>query len=380
VISLLPFEQLLKPEFMRAIAIIALLAVLAGPCLSQSPPEVDDLLLDFSVPDMPAFKALGSDPSNILRPSDIQKFGVMMSAFRSEGSTVIPKSFSLEVAPWKLAGNDWTIYKYRSKVLNRILYNSSISLGTVGGDEDNIARNVSVGLRTTLISKKADIIRSEVVDKIYNEQRGVLRDRNNVKEQWAKDRQYDPALLTDEQEAEFDEFWAKYSIETSTFTNTAEYVSEFNANNWNGSRLDLAIAWVGASPDSLVKNVHSENFLVWATAAIKPGKNNNHGQLLIGVNYQRPRTITGETDPNSRFTGNIRYYEGNKNFRGFLEFQYSSEKQTEIQKGLLNLGAELRVRNEFWIMFSAGVDDIFQEGSGSAFVSSVDIRYSYNKK
>ena len=78
-----------------------------------------------------------------------------MSAFRSEGSTVIPKSFSLEVAPWKLAGNNWTIHKYRSKVLNRILYNSSFSLGTVGGDEGNIARNVSVGLRTTLISKKA---------------------------------------------------------------------------------------------------------------------------------------------------------------------------------------------------------------------------------
>jgi len=349
-------------------------------CFGQSRPEVDDLLLDFSVPDMPAFKALGSDPSNILRPSDIKKFGVMMSAFRSEGSTVIPKSFSLEVAPWKLMKGNWTIDEYRAKGLNRVLYNSSVSLGTVGGGEDNVARNVSVGFRTTLISKKADIIRSTVVDKIYNEQRGVLHERNTVKEQWATDKQYDPALLTDEQEAEFDEFWNEYTATSNVYTNTESYVSAFNAENWNGSRLDFAVAWVGASPDSLIKNVHSDNFLIWATAAIKPGKNNDHGQLLIGVNFQRPRTLIGESKANSTFTGNVRYYEGNKNFRGFLEFQYSAERQTKIEKGLLNLGAELRVRNEFWIAFSAGVDDVFQEGVGSSFVSSVDIRYAYNRK
>jgi hypothetical protein len=347
---------------------------------SQSRPEVDDLLLDFAVPDMPAFKALGSDPSNILRPSDIKKFGVMMSAFRSEGSTVIPKSFSLEVAPWKLLKGSWTIDNYRAKAINRVLYNSSFSLGTVGGGEDNIARNVSVGFRTSLISKKADIIRSPVVDKIYNAQRGVLHERNAVKEQWVIDKQYDPALLTDDQEAEFDEFWVEYAQASNIYTNTETYVSAFNAENWNGTRLDLAVAWVGASPDSLVKNVHSENFLIWATAAIKPGRNNDHGQLLIGVNFQRPRTQLGESKPNSTFTGNLRYYEGNKNFKGFLEFQYSTERQTEIQKGLLNLGAELRVRGEFWIVFSAGVDDIFQEEAGSAFVSSVDIRYAFNRQ
>ena len=365
---------------MRSTFLVILILGLRCHSFSQSGPEVDDLLLDFSVPDMPAFKALGSDPSNILRPSDIKKFGVMMSAFRSEGSTVIPKSFSLEVAPWKLMKGNWTIDNYRSKSINRVLYNSSFSLGTVGGGEDNIARNVSIGFRTSLISKKADIIRSPVVDKIYNTQRGVLHERNVVKEQWATDKQYDPALLTAEQEAEFDEFWTEYAAASNIYTNTEAFVSAFNAENWNGSRLDLAVAWVGASADSLIKNVHADNFLIWATAAIKPGQNNEHGQLLIGVNFQRPRTQIGESKPNSTFTGNLRYYEGNKNFKGFLEFQYSSERQTEIHKGLLNLGAELRVRSEFWIVFSAGVDDVFQEEAGSAFVSSVDIRYAFNRK
>ena len=87
---------------------------------------VDDFLLDFSVPDMPAFKALGSDPSEILRPSDLKKFGAMMQAFRSEGSTIIPQSFSMEVAPWKLMKGSWTISEYQDKGLKRILYNSKI--------------------------------------------------------------------------------------------------------------------------------------------------------------------------------------------------------------------------------------------------------------
>ena len=50
----------------------------------------------------------------------------------------------------------------------------------------------------------------------------------------------------------------------------------------------------------------------------------------------------------------------------------------EIETGLLNLGAELRVKQDFWLVFSAGVDDIFKKGSGSDFVSSIDLRYSFN--
>jgi hypothetical protein len=339
---------------------------------------VDDFLLDFSVPDMPAFKALGSDPSEILRPSDLKKFGVMMQAFRSEGSTIIPRSFSLEVAPWKLMKGDWTIDEYQDKGIKRILYNSSLSLGTINSDENKVARRVSIGLRTTFMGKNSDILRSSFIDKIYANQADVLKARIMEKERWFSDKGYDIAAATDQQNSDFDKYWEDYSRENGIFTNTKALVESFNDDHWNDTRFDIAIAWVGASPDSLVKNLNANNFLVWATAAIKPGKNNDHGQLLIGINYQRPRTGVGETEPNTKFTGNLRYYEGTQNFRGFLEFQYKVEKQMEIETGLLNLGAELRVKQDFWLVFSAGVDDVFKEGAESDFVSSIDIRYSFN--
>ena len=60
---------------------------------------VDDSLLstarlNIAVPEIPAFKALGIDPSNILRPSDIKSIALMISDFNSGGSFIIPKSFS----------------------------------------------------------------------------------------------------------------------------------------------------------------------------------------------------------------------------------------------------------------------------------------------
>jgi hypothetical protein len=338
---------------------------------------VDDFLLDFSVPDMPAFKALGSDPSEILRPSDLKKFGTMMQAFRSEGSTIIPKSFSMEVAPWKLMKGDWTIGEYQDKGLKRFLYNTSLSLGSISSDENKVARKVSVGLRTTFMGK-SDILRSSLINTIYSNQANVLSTKTAEKERWFKEKGYDIADPMEQQEIDFNKHWIEYSRTNNIFTNTQALVEHYNENHWNDTRFDLAIAWVGASPDSLVKNINSNNFLIWATAAIKPGANNDHGQLLIGVNYQRPRTAVGETEPNTKFTGNLRYYEGTKNFRGFLEFQYKVEKQMEIETGLLNIGAELRVKQDFWVVFSAGVDDVFEKGAGSDFVSSIDLRYSFN--
>ena len=42
--------------------------------IAQTDKLSDKYKLDFVIPDIPAFKALNIDPSNILRPSDVKKF------------------------------------------------------------------------------------------------------------------------------------------------------------------------------------------------------------------------------------------------------------------------------------------------------------------
>lgn len=123
---------------------------------------MEKYLLDFVVPDMPAFKALGSDPSNLLRPSDIKKFAAMLTPFYSNNTGVIPKNFAAEFAPWKMAPNKWTLQEYTNSAYKRFLYRSSFSLGTIN-DTTKFPAKLAIGYRVSFLSKRADIYRAAQV-------------------------------------------------------------------------------------------------------------------------------------------------------------------------------------------------------------------------
>jgi hypothetical protein len=127
--------------------------------IAQNSPDstlIEKYLLDFAVPDMPAFKALGTDPSNILRPSDAKKFAGMISPFYSNGKGVIPKNFALEFAPWKLASTRWTLNQFNTDFWKRFAYRSSFSIGTIN-DSSQFSSKLSIGYRVSFLSKEADI-------------------------------------------------------------------------------------------------------------------------------------------------------------------------------------------------------------------------------
>ena len=60
---------------------------------------LEKVKLGFAVPDIPAFKALGLDPSNILRPSEAKELALTLGSFRSDGDFIIPKNMAVEIAP-----------------------------------------------------------------------------------------------------------------------------------------------------------------------------------------------------------------------------------------------------------------------------------------
>ena len=105
---------------------------------------------------MPADKALGTNPSNILAPSDIKKFAAALSPFLSNGQGVIPKNFAMAVAPWKLASKTWTLGKYAAG-WNRLLYNSSFSLAT-NEDTTKYSSKLAFGYHFSIPIGKGDIL------------------------------------------------------------------------------------------------------------------------------------------------------------------------------------------------------------------------------
>jgi len=111
-------------------------------------------LLNFVIPDMPAYKGLGIEKSEMLRPSEIKDFAVMLNPFYNNGKGVIPKNFGIEFAPWKIASKNWTLKDYNEKGGMRFLYNSSFSLATVN-DSSEYSSKIGVGYRFTIFSNKS---------------------------------------------------------------------------------------------------------------------------------------------------------------------------------------------------------------------------------
>lgn len=109
-------------------------------------------VLDFAVPDIPAFKALGIDASNILRPSSAKELGVAFSNLAKGDVSVIPRNVAIEVAPILFIKPWYTLEQYRTKAGLRILNATRISLGT-NEDAETGVNSVAIGLRTTLFDK-----------------------------------------------------------------------------------------------------------------------------------------------------------------------------------------------------------------------------------
>ncbi len=391
-----------------------------NPTNDNNKDSTEHFLLDFAVPDLPTFKALGTDPSDILRPSDIQKFAAQISPFFSGGSAIIPQNFALEYAPWKMASKKWTLEKY-NKPINTFLYNSGFSIGTLR-DTSTFNSKLSLGYRFTIVSKDGDILKSaRTKEKIYEKMSDYQTALVNLKTVWVtriKNKRGAEAIeyreshknefakfLADDIEKEskkdsainvaYNAFTAllkrdklkksdfsKDSVLTLDSLNTRidNMIRKFKAEKWNTARTDFALAFVGESSDTLISNSQFSSLNIWITQSFAVHKG---GQLLLGSKCKLPRTenINDSVPRRVDFTANLRYFVGSSDVRGFLETQYKYKNIEKLGQSLLiNIGAEFRLGDVFWIIASAGINNYLGETKPiNKLVSSINIRYAFNK-
>ncbi len=348
--------------------------------------------LDFSIPDNPASKLLGVEPSNLLKPSTAQMISFITSEIFNFNNLSLPKSFGAEIAPILLLNQNTKSAEY-----NTLLYSFRISIATSRNDTES--SKLALGFRATLFDN-GNIITAGKKSKYNIEINKILKQNELSKDSLRREYERDPVndfKITDSSSVEKREEFVNRNIalskkrlkaingqvidnmENKEYADSVnslikkineEYISE----NWNKFKWDVAYALLGQSKDSLVKDINFSKHSVWSTISfgLTPWNLN-----MVGFNGQYDKN-----DKRPDWSLNCRFYAGVNKAKGFLETQYKYIGKDTVNNNnfthniFLNIGAEINIFDDFWATYYAGVNfDNLGENVSKNFDSHFDIRY-----
>ncbi len=344
---------------------------------------LEKVKLGFAVPDIPAFKALGLDPSNILRPSEAKELALTLGSFRSDGDYIIPKNMAVEVAPALLINPWYTLKQYQENGLLRAFTKTRLSLGT-NEDKKTKTNSLALGFRTVLIDK-ADFRNDRPLlrDSLYplqdsfisNIDKKLILFKQKVGGVEKYDSLFSKSLKDSIENVLQDEVKKDTKVDFDKTYN--KLVENFRKRNWNAARLDFAYSLVLQSPDSLLGNAGVNKHYFWLVYATRPGKNNKWGQLLFNIS----NAISNTNDKMyNEFTGNFRFYAGTNKVKGFFECQYQDAdipNKARLETLYAQVGIEANFFKGVWLHFGTGVLNGLNGNSKSQLLSNLNLYLTF---
>lgn len=351
---------------------------------------LSQLKLNFDVPDMPAFKLLGSDPSDLLKPSSPKALALTMSPFYDSQKFVIPKSFAMEISPALLINADKGPVELIKYSENAWINSFRISLGTATNTTlSPDGRLLALGFRITPVNK-GDLTIDIGFQKKISERLAKFRERvrENYLSEFAIMKNIDVSAVDWEAEifsdkklkAQFDEYVNSREDQSDVSINKEidQMKMQYKKDNWNATKFDIALALLSSSPDSLTKNIRFNEASLWLTYALRCGKK---GQLLAGLKSSINK-ISDETSGSSGteafvdISVPVRYLLGTNRVKGIGEFQYEYMGVVKTSNVLLNLGIELNLTDGLWMDFTAGLQNNATDGSTS-FITNLNVKLTF---
>ncbi len=376
--------------------------------------------LEFQVPDNPAFKALGIDPSEILRPTSIKDLALTVAPYVNGEGISLPKNFALEYSPGRIASERWSQTEYRSNGLKRLWANTAFSLAT-RFNEDEGALNpyqTGVGVRFEWLSERADPVRNKVLSARFGQEQlaeytseqeliryyaelrflqsadvAVPERMRRITQPQDGSEQKDSTAYVEWRNAVADSLGAgslsagtkarlmKIGVDLSIPVHGFKgRLKQFQDTTWNAFRFDLACAWLGQARDTTLRELSSNSLHGWAVLATPLGKD---GQVLFGGAYSL------DADPDSAQTEqeislNLRGYYGRDRIRGFAEVQYKSttlkvDKDATTAALLFNMGIEAKLSDRLGVLASTGIENYLDAKPDVLAVlkSNLDLRYYF---
>jgi len=113
--------------------------------------KVKDVDIDLSVPESPAFTALGLNPEEIVRPATPREFATsLLNGVDRKGN--LQTGVAFDTVPYLVFwGSEVTLANYRKSAMTRVLSRTSFSVATTkGGGEEDKSVKLAFGVHATL--------------------------------------------------------------------------------------------------------------------------------------------------------------------------------------------------------------------------------------
>ena len=296
------------PRHVLIAALVVVLAATASPARCQ---EADGdaktaagdkgLKLDLSVPESPAFKALGVTPQEVIRPSSPKDLaGQLLNGVDAHGN--LQTGFALDANAYMLVfGNDLSLQQYRRDRVNlaRLLARTEESLATTkGSSDDDESVRLAAGFRITpwdegdprLDTALTDCIRkhakgsSATTDALVQKILDLKEKRETGQLTGAESKTVDLEIQTAE---------ADLKKATDAFSDICR--EEARARNWNKSAWSLGVAPIWLSSSGNVDDLTWDTASVWTSLALGGFENVpglDHGsQLLVSARYNHDEHV-----------------------------------------------------------------------------------------
>lgn len=297
-----------------------------------------ELKTKYAVPDAPAFTMLDVSPSNILKPASVKDIAIGFSNFLDADNKIsLPKSLAVEFSPGLLMnGQHLTLEEYRK---HPGLYRLRLSLATTRSDSSSSATNLAFGIRVTL---------NDDSDPRTNDE--YIKEATNLAEAIQK--------LVDARRKELGPLATMEEIENDVKFEAAKkkLIDKFKVKwleeKWNKNISEIAFALKTSSQDSLAKNLKLNKFSLWYASAYGY---EDWGQFLFCVNVSSEKDLTTNKFQSS---GSIatRLYLGTNEYKVYLQAEGTMVEESK-SNWLLNSGFELRVQENLWAEFTAGIEN-----------------------
>lgn len=313
--------------------------------------------LDYYVPESPAFKILGTDPNNILKPTSVRKVALSVGDYFFTSGSVLPKDLSVEISPL-LLNSKASLNDYNQ---NKFFYRMRISVGTSTNTNGSYA--IAEGIRFTIIDK-TDLRTNTAFLQTITATLGAAVD--------AEDRAI-PAYIKENHLAMTPiQFREALENDSTLYNKLLAFETQFIPDKivppdslaslreqyrnllWNAPIWEAGIATLQASKDSLIKNLSFSQIGFWTTAGIPIGKK---GQLLIGGKLGFVDSTSWQT------TASIgeRFYYGSNNIKGFIDAEYVYKNNSS--SAVASAGCQFNISNGLWGQFAINL--VIEKGNVS---------------